>query len=1219
MNDELDVLNCPLSGGVTLIEASAGTGKTWAICALVLRLVLEQQRAIGEILILTFTRAATAELKERVRGRLLETMAFLEYGQHADDNFIPWLIAALEEKGKSRAEMRACLRHALVTFDEAAIFTLHGFCQRALSDAPFAAGQPFTQEFVGAERGNDDLLHETVADYWRRTILQDTLAPVRLEALLEKPAAEKFSPDMLFRLARRALQKPLARALWPEMAAATVETAKTAFDAALAAARTCWQAERGTIVALLEAACAQGVLNRQSFKPGEPTRWAREWDTWFSDGKAALSGNLQKFCQSVLTARTKKEQAPPTHTFFALAETLCRCDAARQAWKESERLCLCREFLDALPEELAARKQRLRQVDFDDMPINLDRALCDERRGTRLAARLRQDYPVALIDEFQDTDPLQARIFERIYAAEDKMENGAALFLVGDPKQAIFSFRMADLHTYLAMRDKVNRRYSLEKNQRSASGILTGLNALFAANPRAFMLDNLVFSPARRGEKPLPDFVDARMPAPKPWQLWQLPMDNNGKAMDKKAAEQWAAKATAEEIVRLLEAAGQGLIHKDGVALTAKNMAVLVRTHAQGSLMKRALAAVGLQAAELTQNSVFASVEAQEVNCLLHALLQPQDARRVKAALATTLIGWTAAEIAALEDDALHTEFDVIMRHFQEGRRLWQGKGVLAALAALARQYAFNTRLLQQTEGERRQTNVRHLFELLHQAARTAREPEQLMRWYTARIKDSVADEASLLRLESERDLVKIVTVHKAKGLEFDVVFCPFFWGENARPKSDGLPGCLYHEATGDFVIDYRPEHQEAGKKRCALEQAAESLRLFYVALTRPVYRCYLVWGEYRHKNSDLESRKSLLNWLIAGKDHTPQDWMAGDSKTLPTSERLAAIWQKRAREMDADLAELPPSGRHRHVESKISAPQYTALHAKRRLFPDWRTDSFSGLLRGARWSSEERDQDQGAQGEMAESDARLPSFPADDPLLFPRGGRAGDCIHALFERIDFTDTASFAPAAAAVLQQYPQHGGIAPERLAAMLSRLASEVLSVPLPLTDGDICLNQLPRQRRLTEFAFHLPAQGLDPARLQSLMAAHGEPLPQLAAAPLSGYLKGYIDLVFAHAGRYYVLDWKSNHLGFFPENYAAPALRQVMTTHAYTLQARLYLLALHRYLKFRLPDYDPARHLGGACYLFLRALKPEWQPLASPVGVVLLKPDWAQLQALEELLS
>ncbi|MDR1349732.1 MAG: exodeoxyribonuclease V subunit beta [Zoogloeaceae bacterium] len=1205
MNVGLDALACPLSGGKTLIEASAGTGKTFSICVLVLRLVLEQQRAIGEILILTFTRAATAELKERVRKRLLETLEFLEDGKHADDLFIPPLIAALEEKGQSRAGMQACLRRALLTFDEAAIFTLHGFCQRVLADTPFAAGQPFIQEFASAESGNDLLLRESIADYWRRTMAQGHLAP----ALLAGLAAEKFSPDTLFRLARRALQKPLARARWPEMARGS----EAAFAEAYTAARECWQDKRDEIVGLLEAACAQGVLNRQSFRPGSPTRWAEEWAGWFSDRDAALSDNMKKFRQNFLAAKTNKDHTPPAHTFFNLVETLCQRDAGRQAWREGERLALYRNFLAALPDDLAARKRRLRQVDFDDMLMNLDRALGDAQRGAQLAARLRQSYPVALIDEFQDTDPLQARIFGRIYSAED---NDTALFLVGDPKQAIFSFRMADLHTYLAARKTVDRRYSLDNNQRSASGVLTGLNALFSANPCAFMLDNLTFSRAERGEKPLPDFVEDSSPAPKSWRLWRLPADANGEILNKESARQRAAQATAEEIARLLNAARQGRIRIEDAPLTARNMAVLVRTHKQGSLMKRALAAVGLQAAELTQASVFASTEAQEVNVLLHALLLPQDTRRIKAALATTLLGWTATEIAALDDDAHYAELDDALQHFQQGRRLWQEKGVLAALAALTRRYALNTRLLKLPEGERRQTNVLHLFGLLHQAARAAREPEQLMRWYAARLAEPSADEASLLRLESERDLVRIVTIHKAKGLEFDVVFCPFLW-EGGKPKNDPVPGCLYHDAAGEFVIDYRPDAQEDGKKRRDLEQAAESLRLFYVALTRPVHRCYLIWGAYKSKNSEIESRKSLLNWLVAGKEYAPQDWLAGDKNSLPTTEDLAAAWQRLAQEMDADLVELPAPGQQRYRPPTAVAPQYAALCAERRLSSGWRMDSFSGLLRGARWSGEERDPDQCAQSEAADDNADLPPLAADDPLLFPRGSRAGDCIHALFERIDFTDATSFAPVAAAALQQHPQQGDIAPERLAAMLCRLARETLSVPLPLPDGAICLYQLSRPQRLTEFAFHLPARKLDPKSLQNLMAAHGEPLPQLAAAPLSGYLKGYIDLVFAHQGRYYVLDWKSNHLGFRPEDYAAPALKQTMTAHAYTLQARLYLLALHRYLKFRLPDYDPARHLGGACYLFLRALKPEWQT-QNPAGIVLLKPEWGQLQALEQLL-
>ncbi|MDR2365265.1 MAG: PD-(D/E)XK nuclease family protein, partial [Zoogloeaceae bacterium] len=551
-----------------------------------------------------------------------------------------------------------------------------------------------------------------------------------------------------------------------------------------------------------------------------------------------------------------------------------------------------------------------------------------------------------------------------------------------------------------------------------------------------------------------------------------------------------------------------------------------------------------------------------------------------------------------------------------------QEKGALAALAALTRQYALDVRLLSQADGERRQTNVRHLFELLHQASRVARDPERLARWYADRIADPSVDEASLLRLESERDLVKIVTIHRAKGLEFDVVFCPFLWWEGIRTRTDKLPGWSYHEDDGELVIDYRPDHQETGKNRCLLEQAAESLRLFYVALTRPVHRCYLVWGAYKSRNSDLESRKSLLNWLVAGQKHAPQAWLTGGGDTLPAATEIAAAWRNLAQDADIGSEEMPAPVCHVHgATDETRMPQraqYVAQQAKRPLFPVWRMDSFSGLLRGARWSDEARDPEDDVSAGMAEAKGDHPPLAADDPLLFPRGACAGDCIHALFERIEFTDATSFAPAAAAVLQRHPQISDIAPERLAAMLVRLASDVLSVSLPLPGGGVCLRQLPRQRRLAEFAFHLPVEKLSPARLQNLMAAYGEPLPRLTAETLSGYLKGYIDLVFMHAGRYYVLDWKSNHLGFRPEDYAAPALQKAMLAHAYTLQARFYLLALHRYLKFRLPDYDPARQLGGACCLFIRAMKPEWQAHEAP-GIVFMAPEWERLQAMDRLLT
>ncbi|MGB7480417.1 MAG: UvrD-helicase domain-containing protein, partial [Burkholderiaceae bacterium] len=571
---ELDVLGCPLQGAA-LIEASAGTGKTWNICALYLRLLLERELGVRQILVVTFTNAATAELRERIRARIGDTLGFLRAaGPAAADPFVPALVAAIEQRGIAQERMEQLLDQALQAFDEAAIFTIHGFCQRALAETPFAAGLPFASTL---EPDDDALLQEAVNDFWRREIGGGTLAPELAAYLLER----KDTPQTLARLLRRQLAKPTARCLWPEPAAdddigAAAERIGQLFEAA----RALWQAEADAIRALLNAALPDFTSKVTADKIAAACDacdqfFAAERPAQLPNGLRGVAMKLLR--QSELAAQLKKNRPPPAHPFFGQIETLlAELPALQQRQDEvlqHARLRLLRALLEQAAPALRQRKRELRTLAYDDLLYNVHEALAGGRFPW-LAATLRERYPAALIDEFQDTDPLQFGVFDAIYGDSD-----APLFLVGDPKQAIYSFRNADLHTYLQAKRRAGAIHTLAANQRSSAGLIAGLNALFSANPVAFMLDGLDYQQVRCGAKPRTEFVDRSGEARADLQLWMLPAADD-ELLLRGAARRAAIDACAAEIARLLAAAQRGEVMLDGRPRQPGDIAVLVRNHA---------------------------------------------------------------------------------------------------------------------------------------------------------------------------------------------------------------------------------------------------------------------------------------------------------------------------------------------------------------------------------------------------------------------------------------------------------------------------------------------------------------------------------------------------------------------------------------------------------------------------------------------------------------
>ncbi len=554
---------------------------------------------------------------------------------------------------------------------------------------------------------------------------------------------------------------------------------------------------------------------------------------------------------------------------------------------------------------------------------------------------------------------------------------------------------------------------------------------------------------------------------------------------------------------------------------------------------------------------------------------------------------------------------------FDGYRDLWARRGVGIMYRRLLSGEGVSARMLARPDGERRLTNLLHIGERLHEAAELHPAPDALLRWLHEHRSDDHADEVAQLRLESDRYLVKIVTIHKAKGLEYPFVFCPFVWDGYPSPNNDWPDASTYHDRAGTAVVDFRGEAQRGAdaawvKFQIRLESMAENVRLLYVALTRASHRCYIVAGSYSANRSVTQSARSTLNWLVAGGGTAPQAWC--ESSSSPAE--IMRAWTDVAAQCPGHLSvtSLPCAMPEALREDRSPAESLRALEPPSHIPSAWRISSYSGLSFDASSETAAVDHDLRVASRAA---GQPPSdLPQDDILAFPRGPMAGECLHAAFERIDFGDASTWPGAIDEALATSPFGGKRADATLLrAMMHNMLRDVLATPMP--EG-IRLEAVPKQRRLTELEFSLPSPHLSAHALNVTLAAQGYRVPRLTFPQLEGYLKGFIDLVFQHDGRFYILDWKSNHLGYACTDYAASALEQAMFEHGYHLQHLLYSLALHRYLARRLAGYQFETHFGGVLYVFVRGVRPGWKMAdGGPAGVYHHRLSERTLAALERL--
>ena len=1347
------------------------------------------------------------------------------------------LVAAWEQGGRvDLAGAARRLEAALHDIDRAGICTIHGFCQRALADLAFESGFPFGFEVSGSDAG---MVAAAVRDFWRRRLYPAS-------TLLVRHAVESgFLPGGLTEWTSRR-RAGVAEVRGGEPPAESIEEREAAWRREFEAVRAEWTQHRETFrTEILDG----DWLNRRSYGRKKVEEELEGLEALFAAAEPRLPppdlaarygrGRLSQ-PQSV-----KKGFTLPEHPIFDAFDRLEEASEALRATCDQWLRWAHRDMLDEVRASVRRRVREDRRLGYDDLLSELGDALAGSH-GERLAARIRHEYPCALIDEFQDTDPVQAAIFTRVYgeghrgtgqeAADPAVVGGehhgggdhgegqeaagaGRLFIVGDPKQSIYRFRGADVYAYLAARRPARERLALGQNWRSVPALVEAVNAVFAA-PDAFVIPGIPYRPvaaARSGGNPLriapggdgagapsefPPGSAGVVPPPSssfprkresirpgsagvspatgggaagtPFEFRLLPDPEEArKHRSKEGAHRIAAEAAANEIARLLNLAGRGEATIGAEPLTGADVAVLVRTRAQGRLVAEALRARGVRSVEIDDRSVFETDEAEQVERLLWVLAEPGREARVRGALAGVLFGLDAVALHALDED--EAAWSGWAERIAGWRSDWEARGIGPLLLKLLDGEGGAKRLLARPGGVRRLTNFRHLADLLQEAETGGRlAPVELAVWLSrsrsAATGVRTADESAQLRLESDEALVRILTVHAAKGLEFPIVFCPFVWDARARGRGNEGDVAYHLDATTGYreVLDLDPDARARSIAR--VEEFAESVRLLYVALTRAKYRCVVTWGQVGGAES------APLTWLLhrdrsgpapaagpgggsesgfegvraggepgagpgrgepddgsesgseaggvggeperrpgAGEpgDGSESGFEVGGASGGPKSgfdvsgasggpegvlDALVARGEPERRPSAEEPDDGPESGGDTGWPDaaaavlKATADRFRGLSAS-----DWRGEiegfaqrfpnairvtvldadpppirapafpegpppvlaarepgrplrrirqltSFTALSAEALAAGSGRPAAEGDDAEVDRPDHDQHEAPADDAgedtdaaggagrgrtaFTFPRGPVAGSCLHRIFERLDEPsgvgpDKPGLDTICRETLEDFGIDGEWSPAARVMVERTRAVRLHERGWEGPDGGAGFHLGdPAIRRLVELEFHFPVKGLDRERLAARLVEHGYPHPFARPArdgageplpPIHGFLRGYVDLVVEHAGRWYILDYKSNWLGPAPADYGPEALDAAVRASGYPLQYLIYLVALHRYLATRLPGYDYERHVGGAFYLFVRGIDPA---AGMCRGVYFDRPSAACLHALDE---
>ncbi|MDO6835669.1 exodeoxyribonuclease V subunit beta [Pseudoalteromonas carrageenovora] len=1158
----LNPLTMPLIGQ-SLIEASAGTGKTYTITGLYLRYLLGMQiegelntpLSVEQILVVTFTDAATQEIKDRVRSRIIAARDAL-LGQDPKDELIEGVIAAVDDKHRAFDLLDAAAK----SMDEAAIFTIHGFCQRMLKQHAFESGVAFNLEFILDER---DILLETIKDFWRAFVYP--LNKERTDAILDVFAA----PESLFSQVSSVLNKANAH-ITPQINLDDVWQARDEYINRVPAFKRA-VIDQEFIAAIKGSGLSGSKTPARKGSLAALEAFCASEDLFFEFGTSKYSFEVWSSENLSDAANYKKNQPLFTHPLLSHFDELA---ALNNTINQGLKIAIVQYASRWVKAAIVKRKQEQSVITPDDLLTNLHSALNGEQ-GDALAQKIAQLFPVAMIDEFQDTDPIQYGIFSKIYGQEN-----TTLAMIGDPKQAIYGFRGADIFTYIGAKEAVQteQQFTLGTNFRSSTDIVNSVNSLFGKHANSFIYNDAIpfNAVAAKGKKADETFiVDGKPATAFEFNVFvDEAADEKNKPTNKGVGQAHLATHFANKIVTLLEKAKQGTACIGNKPVSAADICILVRDRVEAQIMKKALGDAKISSVYLSRESVFSQELSHHLLNFLTALHGQYDESLLRGVLAGPLFCLSYNDIFALADD--ENKWQEHLNFFAQLGHIWNKQGAMAMLERLMS----HNQLSAKWQGlgynvERWLTDFRHLGEILQQKQIELEGTLRLLRWFAQKVSQQDGETVQV-RLESDANLVKIVTMHASKGLEYPLVFMPFASGYRETKEA------LYHDK-GKLVYDL--SKNEDALQKAEQERLAEDLRLLYVALTRAVHFCSLgVYNIGQGQSSRLAIQSSALGHvLFSGLElSSSQVWRTHLSEFCDTNKAMS--YQQFTSQT------LLEQGTLRFAQSENSSQALSINSVTATIERDWRATSFSALSFKKHTDHIEpgRSDEDHEKDEFAAQEDELPS-----PYSFPKGAKPGSCLHQIFEQIDFTSPLehptnkeqNLDEVVKRALEKYHIS-----ESWQDVTEQWILDSLQCPLNAnSSNDLSLSKLAPSDCLVEMEFNLPLSSLSAPKLNEILIKHfGFTQSKLEFANVKGLLKGFIDLIFCYQGKYYILDYKSNYLGNTPADYKSDLLDQAMSSHQYHLQYLIYTVALHRLLKQRISDYSIETHLGGVYYTFLRGM-------------------------------
>jgi len=1176
----LNPITLPLNQ-ISLIEASAGTGKTYTIGSLYLRLLLKagennfsRPLNVEEILVVTFTEMATEELKKKIRERITDAIdkltAFVETKDKSAFKNDEFLTALYQDLDIFEAIHR--LKLAEQNMDLAAIYTIHGFCRRMLMQYAFHSGIHFNLELI---KDQSDLLVRFANEFWR-----EHFYPLPFE-MADFIANELGSPDYVLSLLESDLGKNLIVDLENQQALSISITEFLhqylgEYFKDIKALKRFWLESAGKISELITEELNKDYekgepksLSRRSYNTSRLAKWIDQVNAWANDPRDYVLNEtlMSYFTQSALDEKGEEGASPFIAPIFTELE---ECANALISPDLLRRVILY-HYRQSLQQKLLDYKLNHQEKSFDDL-LHLFCEALQSAQGDELAEMIRFQYPFAMIDEFQDTDSQQYAIFSKIY--RDNPEKNTGFIMIGDPKQAIYRFRGADIFTYLKASDEAQSRFELTKNYRSEKHLVDGVNALFDFPQSPFIYQNINFTAVDSRDDHLRFYLNGK--AEPAYRFYLTEGDKVNKTE--------MAKICAISIQHWLKSAAenQAVFQNEDTCKTLQpaNIAVLVKNRYEAADVIQELQKLGIASVYLSdQSSVFDSHVAVELLRILKACLNVAE-RPILNAIATALFGLNAADIHQIQQN--EADWQRWADSFAQYQQTWQRQGILAMLHQILLEQGISERLLSQVTGERDLTDFLHLAEILQQAATLHESEAALLSWFEKQIQGEGRQEAQI-RLESERQLVKIVSIHKSKGLEYDLVWLPFLAVPSKIPTA------------GDMNVYYSKERDETlwdmeNRNLNALyeETFAEELRLLYVALTRAKYQMAFALP------AQFDKKWNALHYVLS-QGEIGKEINLSDSKNTET---LLQVFKEKMRN-NVEICTKPNLEAFPALSINTKNDELKAAEFTGNIEQDWRITSFTSIEQGHRRQNyftesagkkhavfdDAKDYD--SQNSIEISTALL-NENESNILDLPRGKQVGTVLHRHFENCYFSDLANTEEIDK--LRQSLQLDETFTEPLQNWLQQISHTPLSNEIGIALADLankdCIKEMPFYLAIRE---HFDVDAFN----RALKVHHHLPSEPLQFEQIQGMVRGSIDLVFRHNGKHYLIDYKSNFLGSTLADYNQEALKKEMLHSHYDWQYLIYTLALHRYLQSVVPKYDYARDFGGVFYLFLRGMNGEPQ--------------------------